>query len=305
MPSRRAYLAGVATLLTGVAGCTNRGGDTASPTDSPTPTASPTERKGSPSETETPPPEEARRTVGGESVAVTDIVARKAVSYQSTMGSGGVLAAEGKQYVVASVHTEADLSFQCFWVRTAADEWQAGLPDTEGGINYAVAGHEGGPVGRPIGGEGPDFVAFEVPSPLDAADPAIHVEHGDDTAQWSLPEAAVETLGASAPSFELDSLSAPDSIQQGEELTVELTATNTSDTSGRFLAAVYWPTELIADDDESHIVEEHVEAGATTTQSLTIDTKYTTNEDGPVTLRVTGHVSGETTVQVTDAGTPP
>lgn len=305
MPSRRTYLAGVATLLSGVAGCTNRGGDTAEPTDSPTPTASPTERKGSPSQTETPPPGEAQRTVGGETVAVTDIVARKAVTYRSTMGSGGVLAAEETQYVVASVHSEADLSFESFWFRTAADEWQAGLSETEGGINYAVADHEGGPVGRPIGGDGPDFVAFEVPSPLDADDPAIHLEHGGDTAKWSLPGDAVETLGASAPSFELDSLSAPDSIQQGEEMEVELTATNTSDTSGRFLAAVYWPTELIADDDESHIVEKRVEAGATTTQSLTIDTQYTTNEDGPVSLRVAGHVSGETTVQVTDAGTPP
>jgi len=304
MPSRRAYLAGVATLLSGAAGCTNRGGNT------PTPTASPTERNGtdpngSPSETETPPPGEAQRTVGGETVAVTDIVARKAVTYQSSMGSGGVLATEGKQYVVASVHTEADLSVENFWVRTADDEWQAGLPDTRGAINYAVADHEGGPVGRAVGGDGPKFVAFEVPSPLDADDPTIQVEHGGDSADWPLPEEAVETLGAAAPRFELDSLSAPDSIQQGDEMEVELTATNTSDTTGRFLAAVYWPTELIADDDESHIVEDQVEAGATTTQSLTIDTKYTTNEDGPVTLEVAGHVSGETTVEVNDAGTPP
>jgi hypothetical protein len=87
-------------------------------------------------------------------------------------------------------------------------------------------------------------------------------------------------------------------------MTVELSATNTSETSGRFLAAVYWPTELIADDDESHIVEQSVDAGASTTASLTIDTQYTTGEDGPVTLRVKGHVEAEQEITVTDASTP-
>jgi len=304
MPSRRSYLAGVATLLSGFAGCTNRGGDTPSPTASPT-EPSGTDPKGSPSGTATPPPEETQRTVGGATVAVTDIVARKAVPYESTLGSGGVLAADGRQYVVASVHTDADLSVEAFSLRTADEAWTAGLPDTRGAINYAVAGHEGGPVGRPMGGDGPQFVAFEVPSPLDAADPAIRFERNGDSAEWPLPDEAVTALAEPSPSFDLDSLSVPDSVQQGDPLEVELTVTNTSDTSGRFLAAVYWPTELIADDDESHIVEQSVDAGATTTQSLTIDTQYTTDEDGPITLEVAGHVDAETTVEVTDAGTPP
>ena len=304
MPSRRSYLAGVATLLTGFAGCTNRGGDTPSPTASPT-EPSGTDPKGSPSGTATPPPEEAQRTVGGDTVAVTDIVARKAVTYESTMGSGGVLAAEGQQYVVATVHSDTELRLDSFSLTTADDSWTAGLPQTRGAMNHAVAGHEQGEVGSAIGGDGPKYVAFEVPSPLDADEPTIRLERGDDTAEWSLPDDAVETLGASAPSFDLDSLSAPDSIEQGEEMEVELTATNTSETTGRFLAAVYWPTELIADDDESHIVETTVDAGATTTQSLTIDTQYTTNEDGPITLEVAGHVDAETTVEVTEAGTPP
>lgn len=304
MPSRRTYLAGVATLLSGMAGCTNRGADTPSPTASPT-EPNGTEPKGSPSGTETPPPEETQRTVGGDTVAVTDIVARKAVTYESTMGSGGVLAARGRQYVVASVHSDTELRLDSFSLTTADDSWTAGLPETRGAMNYAVAGHEQGEVGSPIGGDDPKFVAFEVPSPLDGDDPAIRLERGGDSAEWPLPNDAVETLGASAPSFELDALSAPDSVKQGDPLEVDLTVTNTSETTGRFLAAVYWPTELIADDDESHIVEATVDAGATTTQSLTIDTQYTTNEDGPVTLDVAGHVSAETTVEVTDAGTPP
>lgn len=303
MPSRRSYLAGVATLLSGFAGCTNRSANSPTPTASPTePTG--TEPNGSPSGTATPPPEEAQRTLGGDTIAVTDIVARKAVTYESTMGSGGVLAADGRQYVVATVHSETELRLDSFSLATADDSWTAGLPNTRGAMNYAVAGQGQGEVGSPIGGDDPKFVAFVVPSPLDAADPLIRLEHGGDTAEWSLPDEAVDTLSAPEPRFELDSLTAPDSIEQGEEMTVELTATNTSDTAGRFLAAVYWPTDLIADDDESHIVEATVDAGATTTQSLTIDTEYTAYEDGPVTLELRGHVSGETTVQVTDAGTP-
>ena len=85
---------------------------------------------------------------------------------------------------------------------------------------------------------------------------------------------------------------------------MELTVTNTSGTDGRFLAAVYWPTELIADDDESHLIEQSVDAGASTTASLTIDTEYTTGEDGPVTLRVAGYVTAEREITVEDAATP-
>ena len=304
MPSRRAYLASVAAVLSGVAGCTETTGPATTPTGTDGPEPSGTDSKESPSGTASPPPDEATRTVGGEAIAVTDIVAEKAVIYQSTMGSDGVLAADGRQYVIASVHTDADLSLDAFSIRTANEPWSAGLPDTRGAQNYAVAGHERGEVGSSLVGDGPAYVAFDLPSPLDAADPVIQVEHGGESAEWSLPEPAGQTLAAEAPSFELDSLSVPDSIQQGEEMTVELTVTNTSDTAGRFLAAVYWPTELTADDDESHIVEASLDAGATATQSLTIDTAYTTNEDGPVTLDVVGHVSTKTEIQVTDAGTP-
>lgn len=303
MPSRRAYLAGVTTLLSGTAGCTNRGGSTPTPTGTP-PDSNGTDPKGSPSTTPTAPGEEARRSVGGDTVAVTDIVARKAVTYQSTMGSGGVLAADGRQYVVATVHTDAELTLESFSLQAGGDSWTAGLPDTRGAMNYAVEGHKSGEVGSPISRDDPSFVAFEIPSPLEAESAAIHLEHGGDSAAWSLEDDAVETLAAQAPSFELDSLSAPDSVTQGEEMEVELTATNTSETSGRFLAAVYWPTQLIEDDDESHLVETTVDAGATTTQSLTIDTAYTTNEDGPITLDVAGHVNAETEIQVTEAGTP-
>jgi hypothetical protein len=302
MPSRRRYLAGVTTVLAGLAGCTESGpGGTVTTTETE---STETDPKKSPSGTPTAAPEDAQRTVGGDTVAVTDIVARKAVRYQATMGSGGVVAVDGTQFVVASVQSDVDLSMGAFSVATADDRWVASTLDDTGATNWAVEGHEGGPVGKMVGGDGPKYIVCELPSPLDAADPVVRLDHGGERAEWSLPEEAVSTLAASAPTFDLDSLDAPDSVRQGEQMEVRLTATNTSDTDGRFLAAVYWPTELIADDDESHVVETTVDAGASTTQSVTIDTEYTTNEDGPITLRVDGHVAAETAVEVTDASTP-
>ena len=309
MPStRREFLAsslGVAAALV-TAGCLDdsTGTDGESPTDSPAePSDSP---KGSPPDTEVPPPASSERTVGGDAVTVFDIVATKAVTYESTMGSGGVVAPEGRQFVVASVRTDAELTMDEFTLQAGGEGWAAVDPGDEGAQNYSVADHEGGSLNGPaVGADGNTrYVAFELDSPLDAEDPRIVLDHGGESAAWSLSDGAAETLAAPSPSFELDSLSAPDSVQQGEEMTVELSVTNTSETSGRFLAAVYWPTELIADDDESHLIEQSVDAGASTTASLTIDTKYTTNEDGPVTLRVKGYVEAEQEITVEDASTP-
>jgi len=303
MPSRRAYVAGVTTLLGGIAGCmeASEPGGTETPTESgPTGTG----RNRSPSETPTDPPADAERTVGGATVAVTDIVARKAVTYQSAMGSGGVVAPDGRQFVVASVRSDAELSLDAFALRAGGNEWVASRLADTGAVNYAVEGHEGGPVGWRVAGDGSKYVLFQLPSPLAASTPRISLRHGGESAEWALPDEALSTLTAPEPSFELDSLDAPDSVSQADPLEVSLTVTNTSGTDGRFLASVFWPTYLVADDDESHVVETSVDAGATTTQSLSIDTNYTTDEDGAVTLRVEGYVSTETEVQVTDAGTP-
>ncbi|MBP1988236.1 twin-arginine translocation signal domain-containing protein [Halolamina salifodinae] len=291
MPStRRQFLAGSlgVTAALATAGCIDDspGTESESPTDSP---------QGSPSETETPPPESAERSVGGDTVAVTDIVAEKAVSYESLMGAGGVVAPEGRQFVVASVRSDAELEMDQFSLQAGGEPWAAVDPGEHGARNYSVADHEGGVVGEPAAsGDGSKrYVAFELDSPLSAADPRIVLERGGESGEWALPDATQETLAASSPSFERDSLSVPDSVQQGEPLEVELTATNTSDTDGRFLAAVYWPTRLIADDDESHLIESSVAAGESTTASLSLDTEYTTDTSRTVTLRVEGHVDAE------------
>ncbi|WP_245852957.1 hypothetical protein [Natrinema ejinorense] len=79
---------------------------------------------------------------------------------------------------------------------------------------------------------------------------------------------------------------------------MSLTVTNTSETDGRFLAAPYWPTERIADDDESHILEREVSAGDDATFSLELDTKYTTETPDSVTLSIRGYITADREVAV-------
>ncbi|MFW5949355.1 MAG: hypothetical protein ACOCSD_07145 [Halolamina sp.] len=306
MPStRREFVAsslGLAAALV-TSGCIDDapGTGSESPTDSP---------KGSPSGTQTPPPESAERSVGGDTVAVTDVVARKAVTYDSMMGSGGVVATEGRQFVVATVHSDAELEMEQFSLAAGGESWHAVDPGEHGAQNYAVADHEGGVVGEPAtGGEDANrYVAFELDSPLEPATPAegdspqIVIENGGERGRWPLPDEARETLAAPSPSFELDSLDVPESVQQGDPLDVELTATNTSETDGRFLAAVYWPTHMVADDDESHLIEESVDADESVTASLSLATEYTSAEESPISLRVEGYVEAEQDV-VVEGGT--
>lgn len=237
-----------------------------------------------------------------EGVVVDDIVVRKAVKYESTMGSGGVLSGNGQQYVVASVRADRQLSASEFTFETDDESWSPGLPDTAGGINRAVAGRDGGPVGRNIGDDG-SYLAFTVPSPLSASTPRIHYS-GQEEESWPLSAELKARLAAAAPEFELDSFDVPETVSQGDPLPVSLTVSNVSETDGRFLAALYWPTKLIADDDEAHILEGEVGAGDDATVSVEIETEYTTNEPESVTLAVQGHVTAERDIQVQDAATP-
>lgn len=171
-----------------------------------------------------------------------DIVVEKAITYESLMGADGVLAPDGEQFVVASLGDRHPPEHVTFTFETDQTSWSVGLPDTRGGRNAAIAGHS-----RP-------YVAFTVPSPLSASNPRIRRSDGTG---WPLSNAAQERLAASAPRYELDELTAPERVQQGDPLSVSLTVTNVSETRGRFLAALYWPTS-IADDDESHVVDRTV-----------------------------------------------
>jgi len=276
--NRRKLLACCSGTLAALTGCLS-----ASPAESTEESAPGTE---SPTEQPTATP-----TASESSVAVEDVVAQKAVSYSSTMGSGGVLAAADRQYVVASVTGTETYERPAFVFETDSETSESGLEDTVGARNASVAGRH-----RP-------YVAFDIPSPLSASNPRIR-RAGDDDETWSLPTDAAATLAAPAPRFELNELTVPDSVSEGRTLSVSLTVTNVTDTGGRFLAALYWPTRDIADDDESHIVERTVAAGETTTASLDIDTSYTASEDGPVTLSVRGHVCASREVTLQNASSP-
>jgi hypothetical protein len=290
--NRRTFVASsgiaVAGLLGGCLGESGDSSDTGSGTDeepstTPTPTETPTDP------TETP---------SGTDVTVSDIAVRKAVEYESLMGSGGVLAGNDRQYVVASVRVPKARPEPEFRFENDDQSWKPGLPDTHGANNAAVAGHGGGPVGHSTGGN-PSYLAFTVPASLSPSNPRIRFL-GDGEATWPLPDAATDRLDESAPDFELDRLDAPETVSQGDSMTVSVAATNVSDVAGRFLAALYWPTERIADDDESHVVDRTVAAGESMTWSTSIDTERTAREAGSVSLRVEGHVQAERSVSVTD-----
>ena len=300
---RRSFLAtGGLALGAALAGCTGgpedgtpgTGDTTTQPTDTGPPPAS-TDPPGT-----SPPPSTSRPPAEG--LAVSDVTVGKSVRYESLMGSGGVLTDPDTQYVVASVRADTDLRETAFVLENGDRTWEPGLPDTHGARNNSVAGHEGAAISRsPVGEEG--YLAFAVPSPLTPDAPRLRAT-GARTGVWPLPAAATDRLDAAAPAFALESLSVPATVAQGEPLTVDLTARNTTDTRGRFLAAIYWPTKRIADDDESTVLDREAAAGGTITASLTVGTEYTTDEAEAVTLAVDGHVSAERTVRVTDVSTP-
>ncbi|PSP80659.1 hypothetical protein BRC88_05480 [Halobacteriales archaeon QS_4_69_225] len=290
MPSRRSYLAGAGSMIAAAAGCTSGRDET--PDGDVTPTG---DRKTPTDDGETPTP-------SPDGVELADIGARKAVTYESTLGSGGVLAAEGRQYVVASVVTGVETTAAAFALAAGGETYDPGLPDTAGGLNRSVAGRSGQPLGGEFNPGSTAVLAFVVPSPLSA--PAAEIRYDGEAGPWLLGESARRTLAAPEPRYELASFEAPETVDQGRSLSTSVTVRNVSDTDGRFLAALYWPTGLIADDDESHLLERSVAAGETATLERSIDTRYTTSEDGPVSLRLRGHVAAERTVRVTGAETP-
>lgn len=268
--NRRQLLATVGLGLAAVSGCQS---------------GTPSESTATPAGTDTPPTSPAapqQWTTDDTASPLEAIVVRKAVTYETRLGSGGVRAAEDRQYVVAAIETTDRQSEYVF--EAGGQTWAAGLPDTADGNIYSVDGVE-----RPV-------VAFDIPSPLSAGDPRVRTEWG--SSDWTLPDEAQSVLEARSPRFELAELAVPERVSQGETMTVELTATNVSETGGRFLAAVYWPSEGIADDDESHVVDRTVPAGESASATVDIDTAFTAFESGPVTLYVDGHVSASRDIRV-------
>lgn len=233
-------------------------------------------------------------------ITVSDIVVQKAVIYESVMGSGGVLTANGDQYVVATVSSNRDINPSEFVIRADDQSWQSGLPETRGAVNTRVADHGGGPVGSDVSPGAPSFLAFTVSSPLPVSD--AHIEYVPTEQTWSLPASERDILAASAPHFELKSFDAPDTVTRGNPLSVSITVQNISEISGRFLAAIYWPTRT-ADDDESTLLNRRISAGETTTFEVDIGTGNTPSTDGPVNLVVDGHITATRDITVTSSET--
>lgn len=277
--NRRQLLVSCSGCLAALAGCLSE------PTETPTGrsgpgTGSPTDPAGataSPPETPTGP---------APSVGIENVVARKAVTYSSVYGSGGVRTDPNTQYVVASITGASKRNPPAFVLETDGQTFESGLDNTRGYMRYGVAGYT-----RP-------YLVFPVPAPLSASNPRIRLTEGDAAGYtWALPESAAATLEAPAPRFELESLTVPDSVGRREDLSVSMTVRNVSDTDGRFLAAAYWPTTTV-DDDESHVLEATVGAGETASPSVDIYARGAETTDGVATLTVEGHVSATREVRV-------
>ncbi|WP_423744165.1 hypothetical protein V5735_14515 (plasmid) [Haladaptatus sp. SPP-AMP-3] len=318
MPSnRRQLLATVGALSAGLAGCLGEspgrtGNESPVPTDTKTTSTDTTDESttgDSPPDTTTAEnasfslPESSVKSLGEVRVAVANPTVEKAVTYESIMGSGGVLQSDGTQFVVAAVQSQqgnavdarGDPAYDAFELVADGKTYSAveiedrttGAYTTSlaerGDIRYGAPYAAGGAVG---------WLAFEPPSPLEASEAAIRCRYGGETAEWELSDDAVATLGRPAPTFELESFDA--TVEQyGVDLS--FVAKNVSENDGRFLAALYWPTTGIADDDESTVIERAVAAGERVEWSGSFDTEYT---DGVVTTRLDGAVSDEIQVNL-------
>lgn len=274
MASRRTFLLGAGGAVGAAAGCISTGGDGGSdPTRTDTPTDSP----------------------DGD-VTLSNVGVRKAVRYESLMGPSGVLAAEGSQYVVASVTAEREVPASAFAFEGGGDTWEPGHGTTAGSVNRSLAGREGFYLG--YGGYEPGrdaYLAFVVPSPLSVEEPEITFE--GDAGPWPLGTGDRETLAAPEARFQLESLTVPDEVTEGDALEVTLEVLNVAETDGRFLASLVWPTQAVEDDDEATIVERTVGAGERATLPVEISTRYTAREDTTVVLDVQGHVEASRDVQ--------
>ncbi|UPV99887.1 hypothetical protein M0R88_15375 [Halorussus gelatinilyticus] len=254
-------------------------------------------------------PESSVRSVADARVGVANPVARSTVAYDSIMGSSGVLASEGTQFVVAAVQSDdgsgADAAgppaYDAFELVAGGERFPAVEIEqrTTGAFTTSLAGRGEIKYDDPYANSGGEsrvgWVAFEVASPLSADSPAIRCRYAGASAVWDLPGETATALGRRAPDFELRSFDA--TVAGGDGVELSLTAENVSGIAGEFLAAVYWPT-TIADDDESHIVRESVGPNGRVEWSKTVDAEYAASSDGTVTASVEGCVSGTATVSL-------
>lgn len=267
--------------------------------DAPATASSPDPTTGSPS-----PGPDSPTPTSVDGITLDRLVARKNATYEAAMGSGGVLADPGRQYVVARVRAGRELEPSAFRVETDDRTTAPGFPGSARSVTRSVAGLEGVTLDGAWTAAVPGILAVALPSPLETERARLRLDaSGGPTETWPLPEPARRRLAAPEPRFELDDLSVPGAVDPPAPLDASLTVTNVAETAGRLLAAVYWPTR-VADDDESRILDRQVGAGETVAVSLDVDTRRTAREDGAATLGVRGHVTAERSVRVEGTPTP-
>lgn len=290
MQTRRRYLAALGIGLVGGAGCLSEG-------DTPAGADGGDGGDGGPDTTTKPPGSTTTDHPPGADVGdvtVSDVTTREAVTFYRWPASTEVMAPTDEQFVVAQVTGPEDATVPEFVFRAGGREWSPGLGRGNTEAPAAVAGREGGSATHGFRGSG--YLAFRVPSPLDADDARIVApERG---ASIALTAAGTDRLARPAPMFALESLSLPESVTAPEQVTVSLTVRNTSDVDGRFLAGLHWPTERVADDDETAVVEGRVAAGETATFSATLDTEYAVVETTDHPLTVSGYVDAQRSIRV-------
>lgn len=285
MQTRRRYLGALSLGLAGLAGCLSDSEDSGrdGTDDSPTNDDGTTERPGSTDDQST----------ADAAVTVTNPVVRKRVTHYSWPASTGVLAPGDEQFVVASVRGPEDADPPGFTLEAGGEVYLPGV-DVAGRHGATFAGRTDGSLLENEHASG--YLAFQVPSPLDADD--ARIVRDDGGAATPLPDDELATLTRPAAAFELDALDLPDAVERPEQVDVSLSVTNVADVNGRFLVGLHWPTEGIADDDETTVLERTVAAGETTTFSPSLQTGHAVNETSEHPLTIDGSVSADRTVEI-------
>lgn len=125
-------------------------------------------------------------------------------------------------------------------------------------------------------------LAFVVPT--DPAPSRAVVTFDGAKARWRVPDDAMTALGRT-PSFEIESVSVPDTAAPDTEFPVDLTVTNAGERSGRFLAEV--GNGAISDQPE---VTTDVPVGESVTVTRSVDASFGESETLTVVVRWEGGV---------------
>jgi hypothetical protein len=218
--------------LVASAGCLDRtrplsdGTDRAeSPESTTTPTTATTDPASTPATVGT------TQSVGDTSVTVSNVAGQGSVLYLDSPDSMAVATPDDGRYVLATVAgSESGPPPGAFALVVDGDRYRA-RPDVLGGP-FRIS--DRGPAYDPSYGTDGGWVAFVVPSPLDAHEGRIVVADDGETAVWRLDESTVAALRRPTARFELRAVEIPGTVTVGEPVSVRVAAENVSEVPGVF-----------------------------------------------------------------------